>query len=523
MDNQDNTFTEDIRYTFKAPTDGAYFIRLINTDPTVVGPDVAYHLSVRRWQSKVPGALIIVAGRLKANDPQQDKIYRVANRVYRLFLRHGYDPQRLLYLAPDPTLDATGNGQPDVYTTTTRAHLKAVITQWAMDQHHVVPGGFLTLYFVDHGGPDVFYMDNLIGEVVKPGDLDTWLDALEAVRPDVRVNIFIEACHSGSFIDASTQRHRTEVMQSVSQEGRVVIASTAPLALAYGSSQGAAFSDAFIRALDLGMNLFQAYEEGKWATAHLGQVPWLNGDDDTIQLEPEDKKEARRRTLTRIDTRVWAPTVEDVQVSPGLYADERTFCARVQDDGAVETVWALIYEPSYQPPDPGSEEMVQETPRTAMLSHREEITYCARHPGFNEVGDYQVIVYARDKDDLHSRPYVLKVSVAARTITGVTIQGPVTGTINTAYPFTARPQPLTTTLPITYRWQATGQADVVHTGTLSHTVTFTWPNEGTQYITVTAMNPLNTVTNTHSIVLSAAAPPHYPTVYLPLVMKGTSQ
>jgi uncharacterized repeat protein (TIGR01451 family) len=81
------------------------------------------------------------------------------------------------------------------------------------------------------------------------------------------------------------------------------------------------------------------------------------------------------------------------------------------------------------------------------------------------------------------------------------ISGPTTGSAGSTYTFTATVSPITTTLPITYAWQATGQSPVTHTGclTTSDVVSFTWSVSGTQAVTVTASNLGDMVTDTHAI------------------------
>jgi len=91
-------------------------------------------------------------------------------------------------------------------------------------------------------------------------------------------------------------------------------------------------------------------------------------------------------------------------------------------------------------------------------------------------------------------------------INRVDISGPTTGCVQTPYTFTASISPVTAVQPITYIWQATGYDDVVtHTnGGLSDTTPFTWTTGGTRAITVTAMNRLSTVINTHFITISVS-------------------
>ena len=104
-------------------------------------------------------------------------------------------------------------------------------------------------------------------------------------------------------------------------------------------------------------------------------------------------------------------------------------------------------------------------------------------------------------------------------LTNVGITGPTTGTVGTAYAFTATVSPPTATLPITYTWQATGLTPVTHTiYALSDMTAFTWSIADTQYITVTAANCGGSDVVTHTITIS----PQQRTIYLPVVLRGYS-
>ena len=98
----------------------------------------------------------------------------------------------------------------------------------------------------------------------------------------------------------------------------------------------------------------------------------------------------------------------------------------------------------------------------------------------------------------------------------VTIGGPATGLINKVYTFTATVSPVTTTQPITYVWQATGQSDVVTTTNApSQAVTFTWNMTGTKFISVMVTNVGSIVTDVQPIIVSS---PPLTGIYLPVVL-----
>jgi hypothetical protein len=89
--------------------------------------------------------------------------------------------------------------------------------------------------------------------------------------------------------------------------------------------------------------------------------------------------------------------------------------------------------------------------------------------------------------------------------TGLTITGPITGTVDISETFTATVTPISATLPISYFWAASGQAPVTHPDwpSTSNSVSFTWTVTGTQAISLTARNIGGEVTATHSITVEA--------------------
>ena len=85
--------------------------------------------------------------------------------------------------------------------------------------------------------------------------------------------------------------------------------------------------------------------------------------------------------------------------------------------------------------------------------------------------------------------YALRTPVA---VENAAVNGPATGATLTSYTFIATVSPITTTVPVTYTWQASSQTTTVHTNGLSDTIAFTWPagTIGSQLITATADNGL---------------------------------
>jgi hypothetical protein len=402
LESQNYAFTPGVRLHFTAPTSGPLYLRWTNSEATVYGAEVAYHVSARALATEpTPGALVILAGKLRANDPLQSNIHRAANQVYQLFTAQGYDPARIYYLATDLSL-------PGVNALATTANLQAALTSWAVDK--VGPERALTLYVVDHGLLNQIYLDKPAGQWVTPAQLDSWLTELESACPGVKVNVIIEACHAGSFI---------YLPQTVSRPGRVVIASTGAYNLAYASPHGAVFTDYFASALGQDESLYAAFQTARWATraGRPMQTPWLDDNGNGVPNEAQDGDEAALRGFVYAGTLTgdqWPPYIA-AATGPGAITQGRgVIGAEVRDDEQVKRVWAVIYPPSYRLPESG-EELVSEVLPTIVLQAQGSDQFAATYTGFDELGVYRVVIYAEDDGGREARP----VSIEVRTGWGV--------------------------------------------------------------------------------------------------------
>ncbi|MCX6047640.1 MAG: hypothetical protein NT075_21285 [Chloroflexi bacterium] len=391
------TFTPSVRLNFTATTTGSVFLRLTNADANVAGPTVTYQPSIRKLDSSTQkGALILVAGRLKNVDAVQKNIHHVTEAVYKLYLNNGYGADDINYLATDPSL--LGYDQ-----AATTANLQTAIVTWAASK--VGSNRSLTLYLMDHGDKDKFFLDDVNQQVVTPGQLDGWLDQLEAAVPGVKITIIIEACYSGSFIEG---------VQSISQPGRLIMASTNQQSVAYASATGAYFSDQFLAALQQNYSLHNSFRAA-YAVAReltgLIQEPWLDGNGNGIPNEPEDVTLASQRSAGYTDksTETWAPYVVSV-TGPATFSNRRgVIQAEVRDNKHVRRVWAVIYAPSYRPPV-NSAELVPETLPTIVLQGQGNDKFAGEYPGFDESGLYRVAVYAEDDEGLIAQPKIIQIN-----------------------------------------------------------------------------------------------------------------
>ena len=94
----------------------------------------------------------------------------------------------------------------------------------------------------------------------------------------------------------------------------------------------------------------------------------------------------------------------------------------------------------------------------------------------------------------------------------LTLSGDVEGLIGGECEFTADISPLGATTPVTFVWQATGQADVTHSSGVTDSVVFVWDTPGMKTISVTAYNSVNQLTKQVQIEID------YLKIHLPIIM-----
>ncbi|MDQ3248218.1 MAG: hypothetical protein M3Q45_03305, partial [Chloroflexota bacterium] len=344
FDDWKESFSPGARLDVQAPTSGQIYVRLTNQDAAVAGDTVRYQLSVRALSNDTSNrALIIVAGRLRGNDSLQKNIHNVTNAVYTLFQRNGYTDDNIQYLATDATL-------PGYDATATQETLRIAITQWAKGK-------------VGNGGVETFYIDELSNQRLSPSDLDGWLSELEAAVPNLKINVLIEACQSGSFVTPP---------QSISKPNRVVIASTNDVNDAKASKDGAYFSDHLLTWLHQGYNLLVAFDQAKEVanTVFVLQQAMLDANGNGIPNELGDGAIAAGRSFAYAGTFSsddWPPHIFSVQPPVTINSFGGVIEADVRDNQSVRQVWAVVYPPDYTPPARG-QQLQAETLPTFLLT-----------------------------------------------------------------------------------------------------------------------------------------------------------
>lgn len=399
IDNWHATFTPGARLDYASSTSGPLYVRITNHDANLYGATAVYPITVRILAPPPANrALILVAGRLKNVDHLQDNIHNVISAVYTLFTSNGYDNENIYVLATSSSVIGYDGAA-------TRSNLGAAITNWA--RNRLGPDGVLTLYMVDHGVPETFYLDELNGQSVTPADLDGWLNQLESVIPGLKVNIIIEACESGSFIQAPG---------TLSKPGRIVITSSDATHDAMASAEGAYFSDHLLTWLHQGYNLAASFAEARAVARHIYtlQNPWLDADGDGVANEFEDATLAAGRSFAYAGTLAgenWPPHIFSAEPPISVANYSGILRADVRDDVKVDRVWAVVYPPDYTPPATVNE-LQPETLSTFLLTPTGEGNiYAGRYDGFVQPGAYRIVIQAADNVGLVAAPRTVEVTI----------------------------------------------------------------------------------------------------------------
>jgi hypothetical protein len=254
------------------------------------------------------------------------------------------------------------------------------------------------LFLMDHGGIESFCADgcSFSGRVTSE-QLDGWLDDLETSSGCDRVNIIIDACHSGSFLD------RFEgLTATISKNGRVVIASTGRNNNAYASAQGAYFSDAFFSAIAESSSLKDSFERAHAAVQAAGfdQTPWLDDNGDGLYNAVDGAHAADRYVARQFGTILPEITAAGL----ALEGTEGEISARVErGDEPLRIVWAAVYAPSFQ--EPAGTTLDLGVPLVELAPDPDQPgRYTADYNGFVEEGAYRVVIYADDQSGSQAQP-----------------------------------------------------------------------------------------------------------------------
>jgi hypothetical protein len=166
------------------------------------------------------GYAIVVLGRLDANAEGHREHAITTDTIYRTLRARQFAAEDIYYLREYlPGQGETPSGDIGVFGAATETNLAAAFTQvQAKILNSPAP---LYLVLVDHGNPELFYMDAAntpgVQETLTPAELDAQLDLLQsalAVNPEAasqEIVIINGSCYSGSFIPALSGANRVVI------------------------------------------------------------------------------------------------------------------------------------------------------------------------------------------------------------------------------------------------------------------------------------------------------------------------
>ncbi len=173
--------------------------------------------------------------------------------------------------------------------------------------------------------------------------------------------------------------------------------------------------------LQQGQTLAQSFLDAQVAVRRIVslQDPWLDSDGDGKPNELEDRNIAAARGFgigalsTDEANENWPPFIKSASAPTTINNRRGIISAEVRDDKGVDQVWAVIYPPSYTPPQ-NADELTPETLPTIVLQPQGNNRYAAEYPGFDENGLYRIVIQAKDDRLFTARPLAITVNTGTR-------------------------------------------------------------------------------------------------------------
>ena len=390
--------------------DGSYNLRVFDaTDNHEMSGAVSF-LNAVDFEPKSQMKAIIVAG---GGDYAGNSLYAstclVANQAYKTLISQGYTKENIYYLG-DHSVDLFPDDDiaNDVDASATSANLQYAINTWAADASE------LLLYMTDHGKQGTFQL-SADEPYFKAEQLDAWLDSLQATMTGQVVCVY-DACNSGSFIPLLTPPAGAE---------RIVITSAKADEAAWFMNQGVnSFSYQFWASTWLKGSLYDAFVDAKNMMA-FDQTALLDADGDGVASTKEDMAIAgpipigRGRSAASLPPSIMAVSDDQTINGPAqvtLWADLGTDAL-----ATIDTVWAVVVPPDLG--DSATDIPVTDLTSVDLTDTDGDGKYEGQYSGFTQNGVYQVIVYAKDKDDLYSLPASFSVDQRQGSSTGPDADG----------------------------------------------------------------------------------------------------
>ena len=344
------------------------------------------HVNVIRPEDTAAiGKAIIIAGGKSGDDPVWRATDLLADKAYNTLQQRAFSKETIHYLSFDPDQDVDGNGLlDDIDGGADLAQATTAFTTFAQGADR------LFVYLVDHGSDAAGQGSMRLNgsELLTAAQLNSWLDSLQAARPSMAITLVLDFCYAGSFLD--------ELAVS-SPTNRTVVSATTDQELTYFIAGGlVSFSDAFLTALHMGYNFYNAFliARGAMSTYQTAQL------DDNGDGHFESGVDGTYTTnqlgfsfLAGLDI----PQIGNITPNHTTTNGVVTLSAEtVSSVYPLEKVWCVIVPPSHQPNTNQGLPVIDlpevELQPSSTTPGRYENTFS----GFTEPGLYKVVFVARD-------------------------------------------------------------------------------------------------------------------------------
>ncbi len=371
--------------------EGSINLRVLNTSESDDILGAVTFLTSEDFEPKNKMKAIIVAG---GGDIDNNSLWEctqeVSNQAYISLILQGYTKENVYYLG-EHSVDLYPNDDivNDVDARATMANLSWAINIWASDASE------LLLFMTDHGKNGTFTLNS--GEkYFSAKTLDGWLDNLQTSMPG-RVVCVYDACLSGSFIPLLTP---------VAGKERIVIVSSKADEEAWFEKKGIlSFSFQFWSSVMLRGKLYDSFLDAS-AMMSLQQTALLDADGDGVANTKDDQIAAYEIEIGR--GRIAGPLPPEILAVSSDHTlngnTEASLGCKLNTESLdyIDTVWALIVPPDHSAT--ASDIPVTDLASVNLVDADGDGTFEGDYNGFNQNGTYQVIVYAKDKDDIYSLP-----------------------------------------------------------------------------------------------------------------------
>jgi hypothetical protein len=279
-------------------------------------------------------ALIVAGGGIPGNTLWETTEY-LCNYFYRILKSKQFPHDQIMYITDHTShYDSDGDGHFDYEVDDNSPSVGDIESYLA--QLHAHDGNSkvnskipLIIYMSDHGGTAKFMVNS--GEYLFAGDMDQWLDTLQA-QTQCLVIVIIDACESGTFID----KLRPEGSQK-----RILISSSNTEDALYEDDGQKSFSQFLFNSIQAGRNLWESFNLARHdMTGHTifnDQMPQL--------YESKDHNLASNTEIGVVIGDI-IPEILSTTSNQVISAGEFEIFVEAYDDNQLDQVWASILPPN---------------------------------------------------------------------------------------------------------------------------------------------------------------------------------